>query len=77
MFYHVDLYTDEGIEDNAQETMLSKITSKHTKTQAELNCAKVKPHMTKLQKLLSTHNMTKVQGLTVFCTNFIKTFGTC
>ena len=34
--FYVDLYTDEGIEDDAQETMLSKITSKLTKTQAEL-----------------------------------------
>ena len=34
--FYVDLYTDKGIEDNAQETMLSKITSKLTKTLAEL-----------------------------------------
>ena len=34
--FYVDLYTDEGIEDDAQETMLSKITSKLTKNQAEL-----------------------------------------
>ena len=34
--FYVDLYTDEGIEDDAQETMLSKITLKLTKNQAEL-----------------------------------------
>ena len=34
--FYVDLNTDGGIEDDAQETMLSKITSKLTKTQAEL-----------------------------------------
>ena len=34
--FYVDLYTDEGIEVDAQETMLSKITSKLTKNQAEL-----------------------------------------
>ena len=34
--FYIDLYTDEGIEDNAQETMLSKISSKLTKTRAEL-----------------------------------------
>ena len=34
--FYVDLYTEEGIEDDAQETMLSKITSKLTKNQAEL-----------------------------------------
>ena len=30
--FYVDLYTDEGIEDNAQETMLSRITPKLTIT---------------------------------------------
>ena len=34
--FYVDLYTDEGIEDDAQETMLSKITLKLTKNQAKL-----------------------------------------
>ena len=34
--FYVDLYTDEGIEENTQETMLSKITSRLTKTQAEV-----------------------------------------
>ena len=35
--FYVELCTDEGIEDNAQEDMLSKITSNLTKTQAELS----------------------------------------
>ena len=34
--FYVDLYTEEGIEVDAQETMLSKITSTLTKNQAEL-----------------------------------------
>ena len=34
--FYVDLYTDVGIEDEAQETMLSTTTSKLIKTQAEL-----------------------------------------
>ena len=34
--FYADLYTEEGIADDAQETTLSKITSKLTKTQAEL-----------------------------------------
>ena len=34
--FYVDLYTDEGIEDDAQETMFSKINSKLNKNQAEL-----------------------------------------
>ena len=39
--FYVDLYTGEGIGDNAQETMLSKITSKLTKTQAKLSKGEV------------------------------------
>ena len=41
--FYVDLCTDEGTEDNAQENMLSKITSKLSKTQTEL-CEVVVTH---------------------------------
>ena len=41
--FYADLYTEEGIEDDAQETVLSKITSELTKTQAEL-CEGVVTH---------------------------------
>ena len=34
--FYADLYTEEGIGDDAQEIMLSKITSELTKTQPEL-----------------------------------------
>ena len=72
--FYVDLYTDEGIEQNAEETMLSKITDKLSKTQAEV-CEGEVTHEEITGAVKQTQNE-KVQELKVSCTNFIRPFGT-
>ena len=72
---YVDLYTEEGIEDDPQETMLSKITSKLTKTQAKL-CKGAVTDDEITEAVKQTQN-DKSRGLTVSRMNFIKPFRTC
>ena len=70
--FYVDLCTDERIEDNAQETMLSKITSKLTKTQAEL-CEGEVTHEEFTEAVKQTQN-DKSPGTDGLTYEFYKTF---
>ena len=57
--FYVDLYTDEGIEDEAQETMLSKITSffclRMWRKKMELSWSPETPHPWETQHMPSPH----------------------
>ena len=66
--FYVDFYTDEGIEVDAQETMLIKITSKLTKSQAEL-CEGAVTHdeITEAVKQTQNDKSAGTDGLTYEC----------
>ena len=70
--FYVDLYTEERIEDDAQETILSKITLKLTKTQVEL-CKGAVTHDKITEAIKQTQN-DKSLGTDALTYEFYKAF---